>query len=122
MRALILILSIFFFSSTHAQDFRQYDFAVMTINECENYEQAMIKINEFIAYEQANAPNVTLTRCGMRSDGKMGCLILAESFEAYEENMSWGETDEDWNELIRLGWEKCGIEDFYFKQDTLTFD
>ena len=122
MRVFFLIISIIYGGSSFAQDFRQYDFVVMTINECENYEEAIIKINELITYEQANAPNSTLTRCGMRSDGKMGCLVLAESFEAFEENSLWGETDEEWNKLIRLGWKECGIEDFYFKQDTLTFE
>ena len=109
MRVFILIISIIYGGSSFAQDFRQYNYAVMTINE-------------FITYEQANAPNSTLTRCGMRSDGKMGCLVLAESFEAFNENSLWAETDEEWNRLIRLGWKACGIEDFYFKQDTLTFE
>ena len=39
---------------------------------------------------------------------------MADSFEAYEENMSWGETDEEWNRLLRQAWNKCGIDDFYF--------
>ena len=122
MRAFILIVSIIISGSSFAQDFSQYNFAIMTINECENYEEAIIKINEFIAYEKKIQPNRQFVRCGKRDDGKMGCIILTENFEAFEENQLFYETDEEWNRLIRLGWKECGIEDFYFKQHTLTFD
>jgi hypothetical protein len=60
-------------------------------------------------------------RCGSNTDGQLGCIILTESYEAYEENMTWGETDETWNELIRQAWKECGIDDFGFGSDTLTF-
>ena len=122
MRTLILIVTIFWSGSSLAQDFGQYGYAIMTINECENYKEAIIKINEFIDYEQANQPNSTFTRCGMRSDGKMGCLVLSESYEAYEENTLWAVTDNEWNRLIRLAWKECGIDDYYFKRETLTFE
>tara|TARA_E500000178_G_scaffold117530_1_gene117478 strand:- start:234 stop:605 length:372 start_codon:yes stop_codon:yes gene_type:complete len=123
MRAFILIVSIIISGSSFAQDFRQYDFAaVMTINECENYEEAIKKTNEFIAYEKTIQPNSQFVRCGMRSDGKMGCIILAESFETFEENQLFFEKDEEWNRLISLAWNKCGIEDYYYKVDTLTFE
>ena len=32
---------------------------------------------------------------------------MADSFEAYEENMSWGENDEESNRLLRQAWNKC---------------
>ena len=122
MRVFILIISIIYGGSSFAQDFRQYNYAVMTINECENYEEAIKKTNEFIAYEKTIQPNSQFVRCGMRSDGKMGCIILAESFETFEENQLFFEKDEEWNRLISLAWNKCGIEDYYYKVDTLTFE
>ena len=49
-------------------------------------------------------------------------IILAESFETFEENQLFFEKDEEWNRLISLAWNKCGIEDYYYKVDTLTFE
>lgn len=69
-----------------------------------------------------NQPNSIFTRCGKRSDGKMGCLVLSESYEAYEENTFWADTDNECNRLIRLAWKECGIDDYYFKRETLTFE
>ena len=50
MRALILIFSIFFFSSSSAQDLSKYGYAYMSKSECENHEKAIIKLNEVITH------------------------------------------------------------------------
>ena len=57
MRTLILIFSIFFFSSSSAHGFREYDYAIMTNSECENYDEATTILNELNTYIEANAPN-----------------------------------------------------------------
>ena len=87
MRSLILTFSIFFFSSTSAQDLTEYGFAYMSKSECENHEKAIIKLNEVITHIETNAPNKSYVRCGKLADGKQGCITLAESYEAYEENL-----------------------------------
>ena len=122
MRSLILTFSIFFFSSTSAQDLTEYGFAYMSKSECENHEKAIIKLNEVITHIETNAPNKSFVRCGKLADGKQGCITLAESYEAYEENLSWGEEDEKWNQLIRQVWKDCGIDDFGFGSEVLTFE
>ena len=122
MRSLILTFSIFFFSSTSAQDLTEYGFAYMSKSECENHEKAIIKLNEVITHIETNAPNKSFVRCGKLADGKQGCITLAESYEAYEENLSWGEEDEKWNHLIRQVWKDCGIDDFGFGSEALTFE
>ena len=122
MRSLILTFSIFFFSSTSAQDLTEYGFAYMSKSECENHEKAIIKLNEVITHIETNAPNKSFVRCGKLADGKQGCITLAESYEAYEENLSWGEEDEKWNQLIRQVWKDCGIDDFGFDSEALTFE
>lgn len=122
MRSLILTFSIFFFSSTSAQDLTEYGFAYMSKSECENHEKAIIKLNEVITHIETNAPNKSFVRCGKLADGKQGCITLAESYEAYEENLSWGEEDEKWNQLIRQVWKDCGIDDFGFGSEALTFE
>ena len=122
MRALIFTFSIFFFSSTSAQDLTEYGFAYMSKSECENHEKAIIKLNEVITHIETNAPNKSFVRCGKLADGKQGCITLAESYEAYEENLSWGEEDEKWNQLIRQVWKDCGIDDFGFGSEALTFE
>ena len=121
MRALILIISIIS-GSSFAHEFREYDYIIMTNSECENYDEATTILKELNTYIEANAPNSTYIRCGMNSEGNQGCLIMADSFEAYEENMSWGETDEEWNRLLRQAWNKCGIDDFGFGAESLTFE
>ena len=122
MRSLILTFSIFFFSSTSAQDLTEYGFAYMSKSECENHEKAIIKLNELISYMEENAPNSTQIRCGRLADGKQGCLTLVENYQAYDENLSWGEEDEEWTRLIRLAWNKCGIDDFGFDSEAVTFE
>jgi hypothetical protein len=47
---------------------------------------------------------------------------LAESYDAYEENQSFWETDEEWNRLIRLAWKECGVDDFSFGRKAITFE
>ena len=122
MRAIILLISIIISGSSFAHEFREYNYAIMTNSKCENYDEAITILKELNNYVEANAPNSTHIRCGMNSAGKQGCLIMADSFEAYEENMSWGETDEEWNRLIRLAWNKCGIDDFGFGVESLIFE
>ena len=122
MRSLILTFSIFFFSSTSAQDLTEYGFAYMSKSECENHEKAIIKLNELISYMEENAPNSTQIRCGILADGKQGCLTLVENYQAYDENLSWGEEDEEWNQIIRQVWKDCGIDDFGFDSEALTFE
>ena len=121
MRSLILTFSIFFFSSTSAQDLTEYGFAYMSKSECRNHEKAIIKLNELISYMEENAPNSTQIRCGRLADGKQGCLTLVENYQAYDENLSWGEEDEEWNQIIRQVWKECGIDDFGFDSEALTF-
>ena len=82
MRALILIFSIFFFSSSFAQDLNKFGFAYMSKSECENHEKAIIKLNELITHIETNAPNKSYVRCGRLADGKQGCITLDESYEA----------------------------------------
>ena len=121
MRALILIFSIFFISSTSAHDPTEYGFATITKNQCENLDKAFKYLDEFIEYIETNAPKRILMQCGNHLDGKPGCLIMAESYEAYEEYLSWGETDETWDSLIRKVWNECGIDYFGFTSETLIF-
>ena len=119
MRTLILIFSIFFFSSSSAQDISKYGFATITKNQCENIDKAFKYTDEFIKYIETNAPKSIYMKCGNHLDGKPGCLIMAESYEAYEEYLSWGETDETWNQLIRQAWKECGIDDFGYGSESL---
>ena len=122
MRTLILIVSIIMSGPCLAHDFRKYDYAIMTKSECENYGEAISILKELNTYMEANAPNNMYMRCGMNLEGKRGCLMMTDSFEAYEENVSWGENDEEWSRLIRLAWNKCGIDDFGFGAESLTFE
>ena len=122
MRALILIVSIIISGSSFAQDLNKFGFAYMSKSECENHEKAIIKLNELITHIETNAPNKSYVRCGRLADGKQGCITLDESYEAYEENLSWGEEDEKWNQLIRQVWKDCGIDDFGFDSEALTFE
>ena len=119
MRALILTFSIFFFSSSSAQDISKYGFATITKNQCENIDKAFKYTDEFIKYIETNAPKSIYMKCGNHLDGKPGCLIMAESYEAYEEYLSWGESDKTWDSLIRKVWNECGIDYFGFTSETL---
>ena len=121
MRTLILIFSIFFFSFSSAHESREYGFAMTTNNECENYDEAITIFKELNTYIETNTPYSTFMRCGMNLQGQLGCLVMTENYQTYEENMSWAETDETWNRLIRQAWKECGIDDFGFGSDTLTF-
>ena len=121
MKAFILIVSIFFISSSSAQDLTEYGFAMITNNECENFEASIKSLKKLATHVETNMPNSAYMRCGSNTDGQLGCLILTESYETYEENMTWGETDDTWNRLIRQAWKECGIDDFGFGSDTLTF-
>ena len=87
MRALILIFSIFFISSSSAQDLTEY-IATITKNQCENIDEAFIYIDEFIEYIETNAPKRIYMKCGNHLDGKP--MLITESYEAYEEYLSWG--------------------------------
>ena len=123
MKKLVLIVSVFFFcSSSYAQDLNKYGFAMMTDSKCENHNEAMKYLKQLVTYVEANAPNSTQVRCGKDLEGRQGCLVLTESYDAYEENQSFWETDEEWNRLIRLAWKECGIEDFSFGRKAITFE
>ena len=122
MRALILIVSIIISGYSFAHEFREYDFAVISKSECENYGEAISIYKEINNYMEANAPNSMYMRCGMDLEGNRSCLFMTDSFEAYEENLSWGEEDEEWTRLIRLAWNKCGIDDFGFDSEAVTFE
>ena len=122
MRALILIFSIFFFSSTSAQDLTEYGFAMTTNNECENYDEAITIFKELNTYIETNTPYSTFMRCGMNLQGQLGCLVMTENYQTYEENMSWAETDETWSRLIRQAWKVCGIDDFGFGSEAISFE
>ena len=121
MRALILVFSIFFISSSSAQDLTEYGFATITKNQCENIDKALKYMDEFIKYIETNAPKRIYMKCGNHLDDKPGCLIMADSYEAYEEYLSWGETDETWSRLLRQAWKECGIDDFGYGSETLIF-
>ena len=47
--------------------------------------------------------------------------VVAESYEAYEEYLSWGESDKTWSQWIRQAWKECGIDDFGYDSETLIF-
>ena len=85
MRTLILIFSIFFSNFSYAQDISKYGFATITKNQCENIDEAFKYLDEFIEYIETNAPKRILMQCGNHLDGQAGCLLMAESYEAYEE-------------------------------------
>ena len=122
MRVFFLIISIIYGGSSFAQDFRQYDFVVMTINECENYDEAITIFKELNTYIETNTPYSTFMRCGMNLQGQLGCLVMTENYQTYEENMSWAETDETWSRLIRQAWKVCGIDDFGFGSEAISFE
>ena len=56
MKAFILIVSIFFFSSSSAHESREYGFAMTTNNECENYDEAITIFKELNTYIETNTP------------------------------------------------------------------
>ena len=58
----------------------------------------------------------------MDLEGNRSCLFMTESFEAYEENLQGGEEDEELTRLICLARNKCGIDDFGFDSEALTFE
>ena len=45
-------------------------------------------------------------------DGKLGCISITESSEAFEENISFFENDTKWSNLASATWDDCGIEYF----------
>ena len=122
MRILILIFSLIYGSPGIAQDFREYGFAMMTDSKCDNHEEAMKYLKKVAAYVEANAPNSTYVRCGKDLEGRQGCLVMTENYEAFEANQSFWETDEEWNRLMHLAWKECGIDDFGFGRKALTFE
>ena len=111
MRAFIVIVSIIISGYSFAHEFREYDFAVISKSECENYGEAISIYKEINTYMEANAPNSMYMRCGMDLEGNRSCLFMTDSFE-----------DEEWNRLIRLAWNKCGIDDFGFDSEAVTFE
>ena len=122
MRILILIFSLIYSGPGIAQDFREYGFAMMTDSKCDNHEEAMKYLKKAVSYVEANAPNRTYVRCGKDLEGRHGCLVRTENYEAFDANQSFWETDEEWNRLMRLAWKECGIDDFGFGRKALTFE
>ena len=86
------------------------------------HEKRLFYLKKVIAYVEANAPNSTYVRCGKDLEGRQGCLVMTENYEAFEANQSFWETDEEWNRLMRLAWKECGIDDFGFGRKALTFE
>ena len=122
MRPLIFSILLTFATSSYAIDFEKFKYVIITENICEDIDAAIEKFELLREYERLTEPNKQHNKCGKRYDGKLGCISITESAEAFEENISFFENDNKWNSLTRAMWDDCGIEYFGFERESIAFD
>ena len=122
MKSLIFIVVLVIANPSYAIDFEKYKYVIITENECENIDAAIEKFEILREYENLKAPNKQHNKCGKRYDGKLGCISITESSEAFEENISFFENDTTWNNLATAMWDDCEIEYFGFERESILFD
>ena len=122
MKSLLIVITLVLAYPSYAIDFEKYKYVIITENECENIDAAIEKFEILREYENLKAPNKQHNKCGKRYDGKLGCISITESSEAFEENISFFENDTTWNNLATAMWDDCEIEYFGFERESILFD
>ena len=122
MKLLLFIVTFLLAEPSYAIDFDKYKYVIITENKCENIDAAIKKFEMLRDYENLKAPNKQHNKCGKRYDGKLGCISITESSEAFEENISFFENDTKWSNLASSMWDDCGIEYFGFERESITFE
>jgi len=122
MKLLLFIVTLLLAKPSYAVDFEKFKYVIITENKCENIDAAIKKFEMLRDYENLKAPNKQHNKCGKRYDGKLGCISITESSEAFEENISFFESDTNWINLASAMWDDCGIEYFGFERESITFE
>lgn len=122
MKSLLIVITLILAYPSYAIDFEKYKYVIITENECENIDAAIEKFEMLREYENLKAPNKQHNKCGIRYDGKLGCISITESSEALEENISFFENDPKWNSIATAMWNDCGVEYFGFERESISFE